>query len=308
MMGERLLITHRESAILLERARIRVNGGRVVYDLADGGTVRTFNIPYANIAVIFMGQGCSITTDACRLLGEEGVSLAMTGTGGTPITFGTLINYRPTNHFRRAMTAWLSEQESLIVAKNMAEMRIENMMSIGLRRAQRGSDLTAEISEACQDFGQKIQGCRTGAELLGAEGLYARMCYKAYAKNIMKDERFVREPGKRAAGNRNDVANSMIDHGNYIIYGLAGAALWALGVPPHLSVLHGRTRAGGLVFDIADIFKDSLVLPEAFEMSGSRAADKEKVFRAKLLEETDKRKTLEKIFEAFNKCFPEERA
>ena len=307
-MGERLLITHRESAVLLERARIRVNDGRVVYDLADGGTVRTFNIPHANIAVIFMGQGCSITTDACRLLGEEGVSVAMTGTGGAPITFGTLINYRPTNHFRRAMTAWLSEAESLIVAKRMALTRTENMMSIGLRHEQKGSLITAGITEACEDFNRKIDGARTGAELLGFEGLYARMCYKAYARGLIGDEGFVREPGKRGSASRADVANSMIDHGNYIVYGLAGAALWALGVPPHLSVLHGRTRAGGLVFDIADVFKDSLVLPLAFEMSGSRAGDREKVFRAKLLEETDRRKTLEKVFEAFNKCFPEERA
>jgi CRISPR-associated protein Cas1 len=29
-------------------------------------------------------------------------------------------------------------------------------------------------------------------------------------------------------------------------------------------VLHGKTRRGGLVFDVADLVKDALILPQAF--------------------------------------------
>lgn len=307
-MGEKLLITHRESAVLLERARVRVDGGRIVYDLAEGGTVRTFNVPYANLAVLFLGQGCSVTTDACRKLGEEGVFLAMTGTGGTPITFGTLINYRPTNHFRRAMTAWLSEDESLSVAKRMAHLRADNMISVGMRRMDSSHPAVADMRSVCERFKEMTDEARTGNELLGFEGDYAKSCYRVFAQNAFGRSGFVRETRKRSSDSPEDAANGMLDHGNYIIYGLAGAALWALGVPPHLSVLHGRTRAGGLVFDLADVFKDSLVLPLAFENAVIPKEGREKRFRAALLEDADRHKVLERCFEVFDECFPEEKA
>lgn len=37
-----------------------------------------------------------------------------------------------------------------------------------------------------------------------------------------------------------------------------------IGLPHGLSIMHGKTRRGGLVFDVADIIKDALVLPQAF--------------------------------------------
>ena len=37
-----------------------------------------------------------------------------------------------------------------------------------------------------------------------------------------------------------------------------------LGLPHGLAVLHGKTRRGGLVFDIADLVKDAVILPQAF--------------------------------------------
>ena len=50
-----------------------------------------------------------------------------------------------------------------------------------------------------------------------------------------------------------DLANRFLDHGNYLAYGLGATATWVLGLPHGLSVLHGKTRRGGLVFDAADL-------------------------------------------------------
>src|SRR4051794_39053124 len=68
--------------------------------------------------------------------------------------------------------------------------------------------------------------------------------------------------GMRAADTGAKI-NAAIDHGNYLAYGLAGVVLWSLGVPASLAALHGKTRAGGLVFDLADTLKDPFVLPIA---------------------------------------------
>jgi CRISPR-associated protein Cas1 len=56
-----------------------------------------------------------------------------------------------------------------------------------------------------------------------------------------------------------------------LAYGLGGTAIWARGIPPSLPVVHGRSNAGGLVFDLADVVKDALILPTAFLCAADRS-------------------------------------
>jgi CRISPR-associated protein Cas1 len=98
-----------------------------------------------------------------------------------------------------------------------------------------------------------------------------------FAANAMKYGEFTRE----RQGGGGDPANSYLDHGNYLAYGLAATAAWVLGLPQSLAVMHGKTRRGGLVFDIADLIKDALVLPQAF-VSASKGHD-EQEFRVACL-------------------------
>lgn len=37
-----------------------------------------------------------------------------------------------------------------------------------------------------------------------------------------------------------------------------------MGIPHGFAVMHGKTRRGALVFDVADLIKDAIVLPTAF--------------------------------------------
>lgn len=83
-------------------------------------------------------------------------------------------------------------------------------------------------------------------------------------------------------GSGGDPANRFLDHGNYLAYGLGATATWVLGLPHGLAVLHGKTRRGGLVFDVADLVKDALILPQAF-VSAMRG-DSEQEFRDNCIE------------------------
>jgi CRISPR-associated protein Cas1 len=83
-------------------------------------------------------------------------------------------------------------------------------------------------------------------------------------------------------GSGGDPANRFLDHGNYLAYGLGATATWVLGLPHGLAVLHGKTRRGGLVFDVADLIKDALILPQAF-VSAMRG-DSEQEFRERCVE------------------------
>ena len=143
--------------------------------------------------------------------------------------------------------------------------------------------------------------CGNVTTLLGHEGDFSKGCYREFGR-LAGLQSFRRQAGAGPADpgqkpepepERIALVNRLIDHGNYLCYGMAGAALWALGIPPHMSVFHGKTRAGGLVFDLADAFKDALVLPLAFAVAtGKKADDPDKAFRIKLIEAFDDHKIL----------------
>lgn len=294
--GPRLLVTDRESAIYLEHARIHLEGKRVVYHIDDDENRREFNIPHVNLAVLFIGQGTSITQGAMRLLGEEGVHLAVTGSGGTPLHMGSLTSYTATRHFREMLPIYLSEEKSLKAATSVMRDRTQRMRKLGGRGAAkwlRAREVMG-LSKICKSFDEKLEICVDSQQLLGFEGQFSKACYAEFAAiaGLSKDISFRRNAGAgeiaETSIDRVRLINRLIDHGNYLCYGMAGAALWALGIPPHMSIFHGKTRAGGLVFDIADSFKDALVLPLAFApYKGKNSSEAEKTFRARLIEAFD---------------------
>ena len=92
-----------------------------------------------------------------------------------------------------------------------------------------------------------------------------------------------------------DLANSFLNHGNYLAYGLAASTLWVLGIPHGFAVMHGKTRRGALVFDVADLVKDALILPWAFICAKEKTGEQE--FRQQCLQKFIEHKALDFMFE-----------
>ena len=92
-----------------------------------------------------------------------------------------------------------------------------------------------------------------------------------------------------------DAANAFLNHGNYLAYGLAATTLWVLGIPHGFAVMHGKTRRGALVFDVADLIKDALILPWAFVCAKEGASEQE--FRQQCLQAFTQHKALNFMFE-----------
>lgn len=290
--GPRLLMTHRNTALLLERARIRVEGARVVYDQVEGDLARTFNIPFANLAVLFLGQGTSLTQSAARLLSEEGVYVAFTGTDGVPLHYGSLTNYQVTKYMHQMYRVSTDHERSFNAAKAALARRADLIMEIsGKVRTSIGVTVDeSALSEACDMVHTMLSRVEEPANILSLEGGFTKKLYSLYAHNIAEPG-FTRVHGAGNRTSRAGIANSRLDQGNYLAYGIAGAALWSLGIPASLSFFHGKTRAGGLVFDIADIFKDAIVLPCAF---GTYRSETE--FRETLTDLLDDHSALEHCF------------
>ncbi len=131
------------------------------------------------------------------------------------------------------------------------------------------------------------------ADLLIGEAHLTKQFYKIAAKRC-QTEAFVRQHDKT------DLANQFLNHGNYLAYGLAATTLWVLGIPHGFAVMHGKTRRGALVFDVADLVKDAIVLPWAFIMANEKATDQE--FRQQLLQKLTEHKALDFMFEQVKTC------
>ncbi len=131
----------------------------------------------------------------------------------------------------------------------------------------------------------------TVADLLALEGRMTRQLYKLAVTNTNYDKsgQFTRE--QTAV----DKANVFLNHGNYLAYGLGATTTWVLGIPHGFAVMHGKTRRGALVFDIADIVKDTLVLPLAFICATENVSEQE--FRQECLNYFTTHKALDMMFD-----------
>ncbi len=293
----RLLYTHRQAIIVLERVRVRVDDQRVVYDEAEGAIERTFNIPHANLAFLLLGQGTSITQAAMRQLAEEGVVVGFTGSGGTPLLMASYDVYRPTERLHAWLTIYADPSVCLEAAKQMQRQRVQSLQEETERICQQ-FDFEA-IDSLCKHYLKQIDQANSIDTLRGYEG---RFCSRLYAE-LTKElgiNRFKRSHGGEREAESDDTddnvrrVNRFLDHGNYLAYGLASVVLWAYGIPAGLAVMHGASRAGGLVFDLADTIKDAYILPLA--CVSARKNHKEQDFRKSVIKALDQRKALERLF------------
>ncbi len=273
-----ILHTHRRGLMLLERSRVHLDAGRVVHADAEAtsGVVRSWNLPSLNSCAILLGQGTSISQAAARKLTDDGVMVAFAGTGGTPL-FCASQDYRPTERLQAWIIRWPEPIWRLKASKHLQSMRCHAIRSSWRAFAREG--FAADPTEVIGQFEASAHAAAAVEVLMGAVGLCTRKLYGLAAKatGYMWRERAA------GAGETADRANNFLDHGNYLAYGLAATALWALGIPPALPVTHGVHRSGGLVFDVADIIKDAIVLPTAFQ-SAADSDCKAEDFRERLVE------------------------
>ena len=72
--------------------------------------------------------------------------------------------------------------------------------------------------------------------------------------------------------------------------------LWALGISHSFALSHGKTRRGGLVFDLADVIKDGIILPAAFEAAANRNMDRQ-ALRESCIAASDKEHAVRYMFD-----------
>ena len=278
-----------------------VNGGRVEYVTDEGKRSLYWNIPIANTTTVLLGTGTSVTQAAVRELAKAGVMVGFCGGGGTPlyasneievevVWFPPQSEYRPTEYLQHWVRFWFDDEWRLAAAKEFQLVRLQRVRSHWSRLSHsKDNPCAVDLSSLDHLLQGSIQGIASATnqmELLTEEGRLTKQLYRLIA-GATKFGDFVRSKG----GNSVDAANQFLDHGNYLAYGLAATATWVLGLPHGLAVLHGKTRRGGLVFDVADLVKDAVILPQAF-ISAMRG-DSEQEFRQACIESLTRSESLD---------------
>ena len=287
-----ILHSKRAHIYYLEHSRLLVNGGRVEYVTDEGKRSRYWNIPIANTTTVLLGTGTSVTQAAMRELAKAGVLVGFCGGGGTPLFsaneidieiawFSPQSEYRPTEYLQHWVRFWFDDALRLAAAREFQQIRLERVRQSWTKLSQLKSiPCPVDLRMLEQLLKQSTQGIQTVSnqmELLTEEGRLTKQLYRLVAEATRHGE-FVRSQ----RGDSVDTANQFLDHGNYLAYGLAATATWVLGLPHGLAVLHGKTRRGGLVFDVADLVKDAVILPQAF--ISTMRGDTEQEFRQACIE------------------------
>ncbi|TYL47165.1 type I-F CRISPR-associated endonuclease Cas1f [Marinomonas sp. IMCC 4694] len=304
-----ILHSKRANMYYLEYCRVMQKDGRVLYltetlSNKKAGENQYFNIPIANTTVLLLGNGTSITQAAMRMLAQAGVLVGFCGGGGTPLYMACEVEwftpqseYRPTEYLHGWLQFWFDDGKRLEAAKTFQRTRLDYLERIWTK----DKDLKSEgfalqdsiLQTSFQIFHNRTDAATKQSDLLLTEAQLTKALYK-YAANAVNIEGFKREH-QGSTKNSNDKANDFLNHGNYLAYGLAACCLWVLGIPHGFAVMHGKTRRGALVFDVADLIKDAIVLPWAFICAKENATEQE--FRQQVLQKFTDHKALDFMFD-----------
>ena len=290
----------------IEHCRVLANNKTVEYITSKENINLYYNIPIANTSFILLGPGTSITNEAIRLLSKAGVLIGFTSEGGLPLFANTdkdfdidfitpTSEYRASSYIIKFIPIFYDDNKRLNCAKILQNKRANLVIKLWHQNYSKYNINFNALKQSVTSFLQEIDKATTQQDLLLCEARYTKKLYSIIttAFNITD---FIRNK----EGNSKDLANSFLDHGNYLAYGLGATAAWVLGIPFALSVLHGKTRRGALVFDLADIIKDAIVMPLAFSCATEGYDDKD--YRLALIEYFYKTEALDTIIDTFKEA------
>lgn len=230
----------RASLVFVERAQLDVLDGAFVAVNADG--TRTA-IPVGGVAGIMLEPGARISHAAVALAARVGTLITWVGEGGVRLySAGQPGGARADRLLWQASIA-LDDAARLRVVRKMYAMR----------------------------FGEDAPQRRSIDQLRGIEGVRVRESYALLAKQHgVEWKRRAYDVADWEAG---DIPNRCLSAATACLHGLSEAAVLAAGYAPAIGFLH-RGKPLSFVYDIADLWKLSTVVPEAFRIAGQAAKGK----------------------------------
>lgn len=221
-------------------------------------------IPAANLSVLMLGPGTSISHAAISALAANGCSIVWSGTDGNKF-------------YAQGMGETRKAYNLLKQAELVSDPAKRKEVVIRMYRFRFNQDLPTDLSLP---------------QIRGHEGVRVRKAY-AYAS----DKYGVKWNGRnydRQNWNRSDPINRAISAANAVLNGVCHAAIVSGGYSPALGYIHNGKQLS-FVYDVADLYKVDLTIPLAFEVVAESTAEIERRVRRAARERFRETKLLKRI-------------
>jgi CRISP-associated protein Cas1 len=248
------------SYLYVEKAIIERKHHAIEYINEDGRVL----IPVAALAVLMLGPGTSITHAAIRILADNGCSVIWTAAEGNNFYAQGMGETRKAYH--------LLHQARL--ASN-PEQRWEVVFRMYLKR-----------------FNEKLDTSLSLPQIRGLEGVRVRSAYRQASQKYGVP--WLGRKYDRKDWGGGDPINRALSAANALLNGVCHAAIVSGGYSAGIGFIHTGKQLS-FVYDMADLYKTEITIPEAFETVAESTSRVERRVREACREKFRQMKLLERI-------------
>ncbi|MCZ7575403.1 MAG: type I-E CRISPR-associated endonuclease Cas1e [Ardenticatenaceae bacterium] len=221
-------------------------------------------IPVANLSVLLLGPGTSITHAAITTLADSGCSVVWTG-------------QEATRFYAQGMGETRKAHRLLHQARLVSDHALRLQVVERMYRARFDADLPPDL---------------TLSQIRGMEGVRVRQAYAEASR-----QHGVPWQGRRydrSKWERSDPVNRALSAANALLNGLCHAAIVSGGYSPGLGFIHTGKQTS-FVYDVADLYKVEITIPVAFAAVAASAERVESRVRATCRERFKEVRLLQRI-------------
>jgi len=221
-------------------------------------------VPCANLALLMLGPGVSITHAAISVLADHGCLVAWCGEEGVRFYAMGMGETRSAANFLHHARMWGHEGCRMQVVRRLYQVR----------------------------FSEKLAPELTLQQIRGMEGVRVRDAYARAARETgvpWSGRSYRRDKWSNA-----DPVNRALSAANSCLYGLCHAAIVSAGFSPALGFIH-TGKMLSFVYDVADLYKADVTIPVAFRAAAEEKDGLERRVRLTCRDEFVSTRLLERI-------------
>lgn len=223
--------------VYLEHGRLEIDDSSVKWIDGEGHVVP---LPIATINTLLLGPGTTVTHAAIKTLVAANCSVSWVGEDSLLFYAAGFVPTADSRNLKKQMLIAAHGKKSLEAARRMFARRFPD----------------ADLED------------KSLKEMMGMEGRRVRILYQEKAEEYKvgwKGRQFT--PGKFELS---DMTNRVLTSSNAALYGILCSAIHSLGYSPHIGFIHSGSPLP-FVYDLADLYKESLTIDMAFSLSRSLA-------------------------------------
>lgn len=272
----------RHGLLWLSMGTLAVRDGTLSFERMESASTRDaldqgrYTIPFQSVSMILLGPGSKVSHDALRLLARHGTAMAAVGVDGVRMYTAPPLPSGRSGLARVQARCWADEDARIDIARKMYAWRLGEVVSH-----------------------QSISALR------GMEGARVRETYRLVARQVgieWKGRRYDRQrPGIA------DLPNQALNHASSAVEAAAAIAVASTATIPQLGFIH-EEPSQSFVLDIADLFRDSVMVPAAFRAAKQAARgsymDIERLARKETGYALRQARTIPKMIDRIKGLFP----